>query len=74
LIEDEIRRNFIGFERIEEWGLDQKRKISHAGLHYCFFICFYLSVQKQNDVIPLLEITHILLPFSNKTTPYNPWS
>jgi len=27
-------------EEIEERGLDQKRKISHAGLHCCFFICF----------------------------------
>jgi hypothetical protein len=74
LIEDEIRRNFAGFEGIEERGLDQKRKISHTGLHCCFFICFFLSAQKQNDAIPLLDITHVLLSFSNKTTSCNPWS
>jgi hypothetical protein len=33
LIKDEIRRNSAGFEEIEEQGLDQKMKISHAGLH-----------------------------------------
>jgi hypothetical protein len=59
-------------EEIEERGLDQKRKISHAGLHCYFFIFFCLSVQEKNDVIPLLDITHVLLSFLNKTTPYYP--
>ena len=35
-----------------------------------FFFC--LSVQEKNDVIPLLDITHVLLSFLNKTTPYYP--
>jgi len=55
LIKDEIRRNSAGFEEIEEQGLDQKMKISHAGLHWCFFICFCLSVQKTKRHHPSLR-------------------
>jgi hypothetical protein len=53
LIEYEIRRNFAGFEGIEERGLDQKRKISHAGLHCCFLFVF--AFQLKNKTMPSLS-------------------
>jgi hypothetical protein len=36
--------------------------------------CFAFRFKKQNDIIHLLDITHVLLSFSNKDDVVQPWS
>jgi hypothetical protein len=57
---------------IEERGLDHKGKLAMLDYIAVSLFVFCLSVQEKNDVVPLLDITHVLLSFLNKTTSYCP--